>query len=420
MKLKSNIVAVILIFSFTGLFANKVDTQAYQKVYLQQEEAESESEKILESEFISKGDKKQLRQKIEYITENKNSQTRKKIKSEINEENKLILKIKENINEEEAKVASEEIEEIISDLDMLNEKVQESFFSKKDVLKVTSLKENAIGLSETDKVVPIRELKKKLTESTIEIEENHQEIISLVNSLKELDVEIENLSTKKYLLKNDKKDLLAIQKQNAPYYKSADDIATLVSLNRSSKEKVSDLTKKQQFTHEDFEKYGNQVNKIIEETNDLLENGNLNKSEEIELNKMNQKLNDLLKLRDYEPGDLAEQSVIAAKSYETHLDSSNERIAEEKRLEAKKIAAEKQALERVEAQRESEEQSQLNQSGELTLVGQWYQAPIGYKFLKGDSGKTYGQVKNPNNFQMITSGEAANYSPGRGNGSAKQ
>jgi hypothetical protein len=67
-----------------------------------------------------------------------------------------------------------------------------------------------------------------------------------------------------------------------------------------------------------------------------------------------------------------------------------------------------------------EQTTNANDSATPTLVGDWHQAPAGYKYLKVESGKTYGQVKNPGNFSLITEAEAANYSPGHGNGSAKQ
>lgn len=87
--------------------------------------------------------------------------------------------------------------------------------------------------------------------------------------------------------------------------------------------------------------------------------------------------------------------------------------AEAKRVAAQEAAARKAA--------DAAEEAASRQPAAPVSVGGWTQAPAGQKYLKDSSGCYYGQVKNPDNFSLISEADAyANYRPGHGNGSAKQ
>jgi hypothetical protein len=131
-------------------------------------------------------------------------------------------------------------------------------------------------------------------------------------------------------------------------------------------------------------------------------------------------LNNALGLKDYEPGDLATNFQSLKMDYDSSLSTSNQRVAAAKKAEQEKAAQEKAAQEKAAAEAAQQQAAASASPASSTVVGGWYQAPAGYKYLKGDSGKTYGQVKNPGNFSLITDSEAAAYTPGHGNGSAKQ
>lgn len=160
----------------------------------------------------------------------------------------------------------------------------------------------------------------------------------------------------------------------------------------------------------------------------MLDDGDLTKDETKELTTAKTTLEDSLALKDYSPGTLKDDFAALDSQYDSAKTSSDKRIADKKKEAeaAAKAEREKQAKEQAEAAEQAKANEEANQANanqatpSPSLVGEWYQAPAGYKFLKVESGKTYGQVKIPENFTLITDSEAQSYSPGHGNGYAKQ
>lgn len=154
--------------------------------------------------------------------------------------------------------------------------------------------------------------------------------------------------------------------------------------------------------------------------NELLAKGDLNSDERAELNGIRTGLNEALSLKNYQTGDLSSSYTTLKISYDSSYRLSNERKEQTKRLAQE--AARKKAEEEKAAQKQTQANTLLNNKTPAPIPnsGGWNQAPAGYKFLKVESGKTYGQVKNPDNFRLITEAEAAKYTPGHVNGSAKQ
>lgn len=186
-------------------------------------------------------------------------------------------------------------------------------------------------------------------------------------------------------------------------------------------------------TEQDFKENEKIARELIKATNELLAKGDLNSDEKIELNQVRTALSDSLSLKNYRPGDLSNSYTTLKTNYDSSFKVSNERQAKAKQLAAEaaarkkaaelkavKEAQEKAERQKAERQKEAQAQTVVNTPSNndtptaIPTSGGWHQAPSGYKFLKVESGKTYGQVKNPDNFSLITVAQAANYTPGHG------
>lgn len=419
MKLRRELLGIILAFSATGIVATTTNAQAYQTTYEQQNKQEVKIKKLLDSEFISEADQKQLKQEMATIDKAEKMATRRSLRAKIDQEKKYIAAAQKNIVANEAQAAQDELAQLTNDLKVIETKSQEAFILEDDVQQVEELKEELTALTSSKKVQPIRELATEVDELATEMEDNQSQLIALSKDLKKLNQTSEELTKKDYLTSEDKKSLEKDQKENAKYFDDAVELAAIESRKSDSQDLVDLLQSKQEESEKDFKENKQDATKIIQSTKTLLSSGNLTSEEKDELNKASKTLNASLALKDYEPGDLAADYQALQEKYDDYSDNSKQRIAEAKKKaeQAEKAAAEKAA---EAAKQQASQANNSSTAGEPTLSGGWYQAPDGYKFLKVSSGKTYGQVKNPNNFSLITVVEAANYSPGHGNGSAKQ
>lgn len=434
MKLKRDVLGVVLAFMSTGLVATGLNTDAYQTVYDTQTKQEQKVQQALNSEFITPPDKKELQQTVTTFAKVKTSENRSKLQEKIKQQEKLLHKVHLRLIKKEAKVAAQEYDTVTADLADLKEKSQEPFITDDDEKRVAVLTDELTEISSPQKVEPVRTLATKTEKLAAEMKENQAEMLDFVANLKEDNKTVKTLQNHKFLTKTDKTELATLQKENEKYFKDANDLHVLKSHRDNSQNIVTTLQSRATATEQDFKENEKIARELIKATNELLAKGDLNSDEKIELNQVRTALSDSLSLKNYRPGDLSNSYTTLKTNYDSSFKVSNERQAKAKQLAAeaaaRKKAAElkavKEAQEKAERQKEAQAQTVVNTPSNndtptaIPTSGGWHQAPSGYKFLKVESGKTYGQVKNPDNFSLITVAQAANYTPGHGNGSAKQ
>lgn len=437
MKLRRAVVGIILAFSATGVVVANENANAYQEVYTQQDKQERQIQTILNSEFISEEDSELLKQKVTEINQAEEKANRQTLKTLIAEEQQDFSAVKKRVAKNEKLVIQTEQEDLLKKITELETKSKEKFIAKKDRQQLTELKEEA-QLASNSTITIIRELTRTVSELAEQMENNQALITETVKELAELNKSSEALAKQKYLSSSEKEELVADRKENATYLEQTDDLQAITERKSTSQSLVTRLQTKQTESAEDFDAHEKKATEFIQTARSLVANGDLTSDEQAKLEDVITTLDNSLKMKNYQPGDLAKNSQTLQTTYDESLEKSNERIAEAKKKAEKEAAerakkeAEEQAAREKEAQAEAarqqaaveqmtvEQATNANDSATPTLVGDWHQAPAGYKYLKVESGKTYGQVKNPNNFSLITEAEAANYSPGHGNGSAKQ
>lgn len=282
-----------------------------------------------------------------------------------------------------------------------------------------------IDVRSSKMVAPVRDLSADISKLASVMGRNQQKILKLVDSLKEANKQADSLAKQKYLTDDEKKSLSDLQKNNSVFFEDADDFYKVETQSNTSDSLLAQLAEKQVKSEKDFKSYEGMSTDLIQSVDHLLSEGKLEADEKDKLNDLSNHLKEKLKLTDYKPGDLETGFDDLQENYDSFKGKSEERIALAKEKEAQE-KAEREAQEKV-AQEKAAQEKASQQAASVsasvpspTLNGQWYQAPAGYKFLKSDSGKTYGQVKNPGNFRLITDAEASNYTPGHGNGYAKQ
>lgn len=430
MKLKRDVIGVVLAFMSAGFVATGMNASAYQEVYDTQAKQEQKVQKAIASEFITPQDKNELKQTVVAFDEAKTKENRDSLQDKIKQQKKLLAKINSRLEINEAKTAAHEYNKIIDKLGMLTKKSQEVFIEKADEQQVEVLATELAEITAPKKVKPVRQLAKKTTALAEKMSDNQTEMKNFVANLKADNQAAVALQKNKFLAKTDKNELGKLQKENEKYFKDADDLITLQSRREASNSLLFTLQDRAKDTEQDFSENEEVARKLIQAANELLAKGDLNPTEKTELNQVRTALNDALGLKNYQPGDLSSNYTALKTNYDSSYKVSNERKIEAKRQAEE--AARKKAAKRKEAQEKAEQQKAAQaQKGEnaaanneipapIPSAGGWHQAPPGYKFLKVESSKTYGQVKNPGNFRLITEAEAANYTPGHGNGSAKQ
>ncbi|MEG3033713.1 MAG: hypothetical protein RR813_10995, partial [Enterococcus sp.] len=139
MKLKRDVLGVVLAFMSTGLVATGLNSDAYQTVYDTQAKQEQKVQQALNSEFITPPDKKELQQTVTTFAKVKTSENRSKLQEKIKQQEKLLHKVHLKLIKKEAKVAAQEYDTVTADLADLKEKSQEPFITDDDEKRVAVL-----------------------------------------------------------------------------------------------------------------------------------------------------------------------------------------------------------------------------------------------------------------------------------------
>lgn len=423
MKLKRALLGIVLAFSTAGVLATNIDAEAYQEVYEQQDQQEQQINEALGSEFISAADHKLLANELERIQEAEQTETRRNLESMIIAEENLLAEVQTRLDAKEAEVAESELEQLTEDLAVLDQKKEESFIVTKDIQQVEMLTNDLTEVSSSKRVEPIRLIAVEVSELANQISENQAELVRLVEALKEHNQSAEELLKDTYVLDVDKELLQNDGKKNEQFFEDADDLAVVVSRQEDSEALIARLQNKRKNIEIDFQKNESQSNELLESVNSLVSTGDLTSEEKTTLNEAHQTLAKALEMKEYKPGDLGKNYTALQNEYKNLSEKSNQRIADAKakaEQEAAEKAAEKKAAAQEQQQSSSSSSNSSSSTPSATVSNGWHRAPEGYKYLKVSSGKTYGQVKNPGNFKLITVQEASSYSPGHGNGSAKQ
>ncbi|KPG70619.1 hypothetical protein [Enterococcus sp. RIT-PI-f] len=427
MKLRKELLGIVLAFSMTGIIATSANANAYQEVYNQQEKQEQKIKTLLESEFISADEQSILKNELSTFEQAKNSQNRQGLLSLIAQSEEQVSQVSQSVASMEANAIQTELGQVEIQIDALAEKSDEAFISKEDQDQIKDLVEKYQTVSDTKEITPVRALADEAKTLTEAVTDNQKELISLVDTLKADNESSDTLLKKPYLSDSEKKELNQNKADNQQFFEDADVKQAVVDRQEASSKLIETVSQKQAATAKDFKSYEDKAKSLINETKSLLSNGDLSDDEKTELTSAKTQLEDSLVLKDYTPGNLKTGFTDLDDQYTNAKTSSDKRIADKKKAAAqaerekqeKEQAAQAKAAE--EASQASSNQTSSNQSTPSpSLVGEWYQAPDGYKFLKVESGKTYGQVKIPSNFTLITATEAQSYTPGHGNGYAKQ
>lgn len=416
MSIKKKLVGIVLSFAAVGGIATNTYEASYQKIYDEHETNKTEMLKIMGSEFISDSDKSMLENQLTRFADVKDSDVKSKLTDLIELEQENIETVQQAIVKNEATVAKKEINVLQTELDKLTSKSEEPFILKEDALLIDKLQQEIKMLDTSVKVKPVREIAQEVDDLSIQLIDNQKQAKSSVEELKEFNKKLEDLSKHEYVLVPDKKLIKETQKENAELFDHVDDLQVVKDRQKESNQLVEKITTKIKDSEFDFKEHGPKVKELINLSNKLLSEGQLEDSEQEQLNSYVTVIKDTLEKKGYNPGDLKKHYERIQPEYETLLKNSQKRLAEA----AEKAAAEAKRQAEETRKQEEEARKQAEQAAGPTMNGDWYQAPAGFKYLKVTSGKTYGQVKNPNNFSLITEAEAANYSPGHGNGSAKQ
>lgn len=427
MKLRKELLGIVLAFSMTGIIATSVNANAYQDVYDQQEKQEQKINILLQSAFISEEEQSTLEHELTSFDQVKDSENRQGLLDLIAQSEVALAKVEKSVSSAEANAVKTELSQVETQLDALAKKSDEAFITKDDQTQINEITEKYQTVFGTSEITPVRSLANEVTTLAKAVESHQKELISLVDKLKEDNQATDTLLKKDYLSESDKKDLTQNKADNQTFFEDADEKQAVEARQSTSAKLIENISQRQEATAKEFKDYESKAKSLIKETTTLLDDGDLSKDETKELTTAKTTLEETLALKDYKPGNLKDDFSVLDSQYDSAKTNSDKRIADKKKEAeaAAKAEREKQAKEQAAAaeQAKAEEASQASANQATpspSLVGEWYQAPAGYKFLKVESGKTYGQVKIPSNFSLITVSEAQNYSPGHGNGSAKQ
>lgn len=415
MKLRQTLLGIVLSFSTVGIIATSADSQAYQEVFDQQKKQEVKVKTALDSEFISTKDQATLKQDLKSFEKAKSKETRKELTKRIEQEDAVLKTVQTNLVVEESKVAQKEHTDLSEDVAKLSKKAKEPFILNADKEKLKDFETKLSDLESSKKVKPVRQTAKQVQALSLTIHSNQKEAKGISADLKNLNKQSDELSKKKFLLEADEKELEKDRKENSQFFKHAESLEKIQKRKSESAELVSSISTKREKTETDFKDNETKTRELVTSIDKLIGEGKLTSKEKENLTSHLDKMNQSLALKNYNPGDLGEHYDSHKNDYDEYLKNSDKKIAEEK------ARAEKEAAEQAKRAEEEARQATENAQKESSVTSDgWHQAPAGQKYLKRSSGLTYGQVKNPGNFSLITDSEAANYRPGHGNGSAKQ
>lgn len=437
--MNKKLLGIVLTFVTAGLVATGMDSNAYDEVYAQHDRQETAVQKLLKSEFVSATDQKELQQAVKAVNQAEKSANRRTLQKKITAEQNLLKQVKTNAQKAEQKAASKEWQQLAKSLGTIEKKGTNPFTEQADIVSLDQLQSQLQTLQSSTKVAPIRKIAKKAEQLASTMADNQQQMKMLADDLTQTNETIQSLLKKKYLLAADKSALTSEAQANQESLKKTNDLQLLRDRKTQSLEMTASVSKRISASETDFKDHQGAANKLLAAVSKLLSDEQLEKAEKTELVEKEQQLSGFLQLKSYQPGDLKIGHQQLQEEYDTILKAVNKRKAAaakaaEEKAAAEKAAAEKAAKEAAAAEQKAREQAaaqeavaqQAEAAAESSstptpsVSGGWYQAPAGFKYLKVESGKTYGQVKNPDNFVLITAAEAANYTPGHGNGSAKQ
>ncbi|BCA84965.1 hypothetical protein EsVE80_04880 [Enterococcus saigonensis] len=103
MKLKRDVLGVVLAFMTAGFIATEINADAYQKVYDTQTKQEQKIHQVVNSEFISNQDKKDLQQTVMDFDKAKTKENRDSLQEKNIYQEKLLTKITSRLEKRKRK-----------------------------------------------------------------------------------------------------------------------------------------------------------------------------------------------------------------------------------------------------------------------------------------------------------------------------
>lgn len=102
MRLRRDLLGIVLSFLTVGTFATSVDADAYQELYNQQDRQEETIKETMASEFTTEDDHQELQDYLDQIAEAEKSETKTSLQSLINKEKDFLASVKERNSDKEA------------------------------------------------------------------------------------------------------------------------------------------------------------------------------------------------------------------------------------------------------------------------------------------------------------------------------
>lgn len=212
MRLRRDLLGIVLSFLTVGTFATSVDADAYQELYNQQDRQEETIKETMASEFTTEDDHQELQDYLDQIAEAEKSETKTSLQSLINKEKDFLASVKERNSDKEANVATSEIKKLEKALNTLKSKSEEPFILSSDQDKLNNLSHQMTDVRSSKMVAPVRDLSADISKLASVMGRNQQKILKLVDSLKEANKQADSLAKQKYLTDDEKKSLSDLQK----------------------------------------------------------------------------------------------------------------------------------------------------------------------------------------------------------------
>ena len=223
MKLRKELLGIVLAFSMTGIIATSVNANAYQDVYDQQEKQEQKINKLLQSVFISEDEQSTLEHELTSFDQVKDRENRQGLLDLIAQSEATLAKVEKNVSSAEANAVKTELSQIKTQLDALAKKSDEAFITKDDQTQINEITEKYQTVFGTSEITPVRSLANEVTTLAKAVERHQKELISLVDKLKEDNKATDTLLKKDYLSERDKKDLTQNKAVNQTFFEDADE-----------------------------------------------------------------------------------------------------------------------------------------------------------------------------------------------------
>lgn len=138
MKLRKELLGIVLAFSMTGIIATSVNANAYQDVYDQQEKQEQKINKLLQSVFISEDEQSTLEHELSSFDQVKDRENRQGLLDLIAQSEATLAKVEKSVSSAEANAVKTELSQIKTQLDALAKKAMKRLLPK--MIKRKSMK----------------------------------------------------------------------------------------------------------------------------------------------------------------------------------------------------------------------------------------------------------------------------------------